>query len=145
MLKLLLATAPYLLKATSQSSKKQKVRSLTALVLFCFAGGALVAAAFVFVTSLYGAAVGFLTVSALFTLMGLVFYFKVKNPKSDKIKDVTSPAETTTDPIAALIPEAALKDPAVAKLLNQVVSNPVATSLAAAAISMMITREIMKD
>lgn len=145
MLKLLLATAPYLLKATSQTSKKQKVRSLTALVLFCLAGGALVAAAFVFVTSLYGAAVGFLTVSALFTLMGLVFYFKVKNPKSDKIKDVTSPAETTTDPIAALIPEAALKDPAVAKLLNQVVSNPVATSLAAAAISMMITREIMKD
>jgi len=70
----------------------------------------LAAATFIYVTSLYGAAIGFIT-----------------------------------DPIAALVPSAIMKDPAVTKLVGQITANPIATSVAAAAIGMIISREIMKD
>lgn len=143
MLKFLLAAAPYLLKAPSQTSQKQIARSFTALVLFALSGLTLAAATFIYVTSLYGAAIGFLTVSIMFLVAGLALYFKAKN--ASNLRNDNLPAAKTSDPIAALVPEAIMKDPAVTKIMNQVTANPVATSLAAAAIGMLITREIMKD
>ena len=143
MLKLLLATAPYLLKAPSQTSKKQIARSFMALVLFALSGFAFVAAAFIYITTFYGAAVGFLSVGAIFLILALVLYYKAKNPK--KPTKSTLPVAATTDPIAGLLPESLMQDPVVTKIMKQITANPVATSLAAATIGMMITREIMKD
>lgn len=143
MLKFLLAAAPYLLKAPSQTSKKQIARSFTALVLFALSGMALVAATFVYVTSVYGAAIGFMSVSLVFLFTGLVLYFKTRSPKSLSKKHL--PSSEISDPIASLVPEAVMRDPAVKKLMGQIIANPVAASLAAATIGMMITREIMKD
>ena len=143
MLKFLLAAAPYLLKAPSQTSQKQIARSFTALVLFGLSGMALAAATFIYVTSIYGAALGFITLSIMFLLAGLAMYFKAKRPRRSGGDNLPSP--TTSDPIAALVPDAIMKDPAVTKIMNQITSNPIATSVAAAAIGMLITREIMKD
>lgn len=143
MLKLLIATAPYLLKVPSQKSQKQVVRSLAALALFALSGLMLAAALFIYLTSIYGAAIGFLSMGTLFLTAGLMVFYKKKNPKVANSNSL--PATTTSDPIAALIPEAIIRDPAVTKLINQIASKPVATSLAAATIGMLITREVMKD
>lgn len=143
MLKFLLAAAPYLLKAPGQTSQKQIARSFTALVLFALSGMTLAAATFIYVTSIYGAAIGFISVSVMFLVAGLALYFKAKNPRPSGKDNL--PSSETSDPIAALVPESIMKDPTVTKLMNQVTANPVATSLAAAAIGMLITREIMKD
>jgi len=143
MLKFLLAAASYLLKAPSQTSQKQIARSFTALVLFALSGMALAAATFIYVTSIYGAAIGFMSISVMFSFAGLALYFKAKSPKlsgKDKL-----PSSDTSDPIASLVPDALMKDPTFTKVMNQVTANPVATSVATAAISMLITREIMKD
>lgn len=143
MLKLLIATAPYLLKVPSQKSPKQVVRSLAALALFALSGLMLAAALFIYLTSIYGAAIGFLSMGTLFLAAGLIVFYKKKKPKVASSNSL--PATTTSDPIAALIPEAIIRDPAVTKLINQIASKPVATSLAAATIGMLITREVMKD
>jgi len=143
MLKFLIAAAPYVLKAPSQTSRKQVARSFIALVLLALSVVALIAAAFVYVTSIYGAAAGFVAVSAIFLIIGLPLFFKARNPR--RLAKNAPPLIASSDPIAALVPDSVLRDPAVTKLLNQVVANPVATSLAAATIGMMITREIMKD
>ena len=143
MLKFLLAAAPYLLKAPSKTSQKQIARSFTALVLFALSGIMLAAATFIYVTSLYGAAIGFITISVMFLIAGLAMYFKVRRPK--QLHDDNLPSASTNDPIAALVPSAIMKDPAVTKLVGQITANPIATSVAAAAIGMIISREIMKD
>ena len=143
MLKFLLAAAPYLLKAPNRNSHKQVARSFTALVLFAFSGLALCAAIFIYVTSLYGAALGFTSVSALLLIAGLAIFAKAKTPKGSNSGNL--PAVQSSDPVAALVPDAVMEDPTVKRLMTQVAANPVATSLAAAAIGMLITREFMKD
>ena len=143
MLKLLITAAPYLLRAPGQNSQKQIARSFTALVLFALSGLALVVAAFIYVTSIYGAAIGFLTVSVIFLMVGGIIYFKARNPK--QLSNDNLPSTSTNDPVAALIPDGIMNDPAVSKLMGQVTANPIATSLAAATIGMIVTREIMKD
>lgn len=143
MLKFLLTAAPYLLKAPSQSSQKQIARSFTALVLFAFSGITLCVAIFIFITSLYGPAIGFLCISVLLLLAGLALSYKAKHPTKSAV-----PAQNMSesqDPIAALVPDLILEDPTVKKALGHVSSNPVAASLAAVAIGMLITREFMKD
>ena len=143
MLKLLLAAAPYVLSASPQKPKKRIARSLMASLLFALSGLMLTAAMFVYLTAVYGAAIGFLSVSALFFLVGLIMFFKSKSPKSLKVNQPRS--VQSTDPLAGLIPESLMSDPAVTKLVGQIRANPIATSLAAATIGMLITREIMKD
>ena len=143
MLKLLITAAPYLLKARGQNSQKQIARSFTALVLFALSGLALIIAAFIYVTSIYGAAIGFIAISAIFMVGGSILYFKARTPK--QLSNDNLPSASTNDPIATLIPEAIMKDPAVSKLMGQVTANPIATSLAAATIGIIVTREIMKD
>ena len=143
MLKLLITAAPYLLKAPGHNSQKQIARSFTALVLFALSGLCVTVATFIYVMSVYGAAIGFLTVSVIFLVAGSILFFKARNPK--QLSNDNLPAVSTNDPVAALIPDGIMKDPAVSKLLGQVTANPIATSLAAATIGMMLTREIMKD
>jgi len=70
-------------------------------------------------------------------------FFKSKSPKPLKVNQPRS--VQTADPLAGLIPESLMSDPAVTKLVGQIRANPIATSLAAATIGMLITREIMKD
>jgi len=143
MLKLLLAAAPYILSASPQKPKKRIARRLMASLLFALSGLMLTAAMFVYLTAVYGAAIGFLSVSALFFFVGLIMFLKAKSPRLPKVNQ--PPSVQTTDPLAGLIPESLMKDPAVTKLMGQITANPIATSLAAASIGMLITREIMKD
>ena len=143
MIKFLLAAAPYLLNARQGSSQKQIARSITALVLFALSGFALVAAVFIYVMSVYGAALAFVCISVMFMAVGLILFLKTKKSGTsgrEKLSDTP-----TSDPVAGLVPDAIMKDPAVSKLLGQVTANPIAASVAAAAIAMLITREIMKD
>jgi len=147
MLKILLAAAPYLLKA-SQSSEKQKARSFTALVLFALSGVMISAAIFVYLTSIYGAAVGFVSLSTFYLIVGLILVFKARKAHSTSRNLVSKDTKISTeigDPMASFIPDAVLKDPAVTKILDQIKANPIATTLAAATIGMMLTREFMKD
>lgn len=143
MIKFLLTAAPYLLKMPAARSQKQVARSFTALALFALGGLALTAAAFIFVTSVYGAAVGFVTISGMFFTAGLVLFLKSK--RAVVLKNEITIAGTSSDPIAAMVPDGVLKDPAVSKVLAQISKNPLAASAAAATIGMLITREFMGD
>ncbi|WP_026941786.1 hypothetical protein [Hellea balneolensis] len=143
MLKLIVAAAPYFLKAPGHKSDKQMARSFTALVLFVLSGISLILATFVFVTTQYGMTEGFLSVSFILFLLASVIYLKAGKPE----RTAPEPRSTiaSNDPIAALLPDSIIDDPATSRILNQVSANPIATTLAAAAIGTIITREIMKD
>ncbi|NNE57264.1 MAG: hypothetical protein HKN36_04070 [Hellea sp.] len=144
MLKFLLAAAPYFLKTPGKNSKKQIARSFTALVLFAFSGFALVAAMFIYVTSLYGAALGFVSVSLVLFAMGIGLYLKAKWALTQSSK-VPAELAPTKDPIASIIPDSIIQEPTVKKLLNRISANPISTSVGAAAIGVLLAREILKD
>lgn len=143
MLKLIIAAAPYFLKASGQTSEKQMARSFTAIGLFVLSVISFIAAIFVFITLRYGLAEGFLSVGAIFFLLSCVTFLRVKKPKRDVAPN--TPPIGSQDPIAALLPASIMKDPATSRIMNQVSANPIATTLAAVAIGTFITHEIMKD
>ena len=143
MLKFLIAAAPYLLRAPEKTSQKQIARSFTALVLFALSGMFLSGAAFVYLSEIYGAAVGFLAVSILYFTVGLVLYLKAK--RGAQSKTVIESEYETTDPIASLVPANVMSDPAVSKVVTYISKNPVAASVAAASIGMLLSRELFKD
>ena len=143
MIKLLLRAAPYVLKMPSSKSQKREPRSLMAAILFGFGALALTASAFIYVSDVYGAAAGFLTVSAILFSAGLAFLYRAKRKPALKTEAII--ADTSSDPIASMLPDAVLKDPSVSKALMQISKNPIAASVAAAAIGMLVTREFMGD
>lgn len=143
MLKLLLAVAPYFINARDTSSQKQRAGSLPALLFYALCGITLITAIFVYVTSVYGFAIGFLAISGIFLSIGLFLSIKAKRQTAIKRNDAASASQT--DPIAALVPSSVMQDPAVSKLVGQISANPLAASAIAVALGMIVTREFMKD
>ncbi len=119
------------------------VRSFLALVLFAFGGLTLIAALFVIITTYFGAAVGFFSVSSIFFLSGLLLAMRVK--KQTGVTSGRVAAVQTSDPLASLIPAQLIEDPSVARLVKQISENPITTTAAAAGIAMLLTREFMGD
>ncbi len=143
MLKFLLAAAPYVLKAPNKSSQKQIARSFTALMLFALSAIMITAASFIYIASVYGAAIGLLVVAAICLLGGLALQWKAKSANRAVVQDTV--LTETSDPLAAYVPDTILQDPNVSKVIGQIKANPLTAGLAAATIGMLLTREIMKD
>jgi hypothetical protein len=143
MFKFFLAAAPYFLKAPSQNSQKQIARSFTVLVLFAVSGISLLGALFIYITSIYGAALGLLCIGTVLFLAGLFLYFKAKKGTVEVTDNL--PMAATSDPVAAILPNEVMRDPRVTKVLAQIAENPLASTVAAASIGMIISRELFKD
>lgn len=143
MLKLFLAVAPYILSAPTQTIPKKIARRLMAFVLFALSCLTFLVAIFILITSYYGAAIGFLSVSGFFLFTGLIFFYSAKRRRrtsNEKISHTQS-----ADPIASFLPNSIVNTPTISRLVQQISENPVATSVGAAGIAMLLTRELSKN
>ena len=154
MLKLLLASAPYLIRSSPKTSRRFIARRLLGLGLLALGGLTFLIALFLWMAPRYGADIAWLTVSGIFFVIGLICFMggnSVKSKPNGKAsatsKSTLSLTETEltagkTDPIAALLPDGLKQDPNVKAVIARVSENPVAASVAAVAIGMIISREI---
>lgn len=158
MLKLLLASAPYLIRSSPKTSRKFIAKRLLGMGLLVLGGVAFLIALFLWMAPRYGADIAWLAVSGIFCIIGLICFMSgnsvnsMQNGKTSgtsksalsltEIKQNSEQISGKTDPIAALLPDKLKQDPNVKAVIARVSENPVAASVAAVAIGMIISREI---
>ncbi len=147
MLKLLLAAAPYLLKAPKSAPRRSIGGALVGALLICVAAIFLLVALFLVVQTNLGPEMACLTIGAILLIAGLVFWMssRAKLPAKAIDPEAAALAKTQQDPIAGLLPDGFKDSPAVKKIMTQMAENPIAASAAALSLGLIISHEIFKD
>lgn len=143
MLKFLLTASPYLLKSSVLRPHKQMARSLAAYVLFVLSGLMFLIAVFIVVVTYYGAAAGFIVMGGICLFSALLMSIKVK--KKPPANDEYISSIQSSDPLASLLPEGLIKDPAISSLIKKISENPIAATAAATGFAILVTRELTND
>lgn len=147
MLKILLAAAPYILKAPRRSPEKKLAGMLASIVFFSFAALFILIGAFIFAAREYGSDIAFIALGVVFLIMGIIFFTKSHMDKRDrkKAESVAGIAVAKTDPLAKLFPETIKNNPTVEKLLTQIATNPVTAVAAALSLGLLLAHEFLED
>ena len=147
MLKLILAAAPYLLKAPKSAPSRSIGGALIGALLICVASVFLLVATFLVVDRNLGPEMACLTVGAVLLIAGVVFWISSKPKLAAKAseQDASALVAAHNDPVAGLLPEGFKDMPAVQKIMSQMAANPVAASAAALSLGLLISHEIFKD
>jgi len=147
MLKYVLAAAPYVFKAPRKEPARSVAGAVLSVILFAAASVFLLFALFMVVNINLGPEMACLTVGAILLIAGLLVWTltKPKVVKAAETDAAVSTAIANEDPVASILPDTIKDNPGVQRIMSQMAANPVAASLAALSVGLLISHEIFKD